>query len=69
MEFTNQFGTFTEGEHVIYSVYPYPNNISGLAYEDRIDTTDPVFLAQCDEEQMAKYCLWENAHSVRKLTQ
>jgi len=64
--FTNEFGTFTEGEPVIYSVYPLGVNISGLAYKDKIETIDAAVIAECESECMTTHCLWENVHDVKK---
>jgi len=67
MTFTNQFGSFHDGEPVLYSVFPLGTNIKGLAHKDRIETIDTEFLKVCESEQMSPYCLWENAHCVEKL--
>ena len=65
--FRNEFGTFTEGELVLYDVYPLGKNIIAKAYEDRIQAIDPDFIKECEKEGVSTYCLWEHVHDVRKV--
>ena len=66
--FCNEFGTFTEGEMVRYDVFPLKANILGRAYEDRIETTDPDFLKECERDLISTHCLWDNVYDVRHAT-